>query len=99
MKRIFLLTIVLFFCFNFLFGFENIIEDEKEKNVHSIHSYGILSYGFHNNTFHLRNAFLKYVYSKEIIENDYILSANAYNPYIYGEEKRYEKTRGNFKRD
>ena len=26
---------------------------------------------------------------KEIIENDYILSANAYNPYIEGEEKEY----------
>jgi len=28
-------------------------------------------------------------YSKEIIENDYILSANAYNPYIGEEEKEY----------
>lgn len=27
---------------------------------------------------------------KEIIENDYILSANAYNPYIGGEEKEYK---------
>jgi type I restriction enzyme M protein len=26
---------------------------------------------------------------KEIIENNYILSANAYNPYIEGEEKEY----------
>ena len=26
---------------------------------------------------------------KEIIENDYILSANAYNPYIGEEEKEY----------
>jgi len=28
---------------------------------------------------------------KEIIENDYILSANAYNPYIEGEEKEYRE--------
>jgi len=28
---------------------------------------------------------------KEIIENDYILSANAYNPYIGGEEKEYRE--------
>jgi type I restriction enzyme M protein len=28
---------------------------------------------------------------KEIIENDYILSANAYNPYIGGEEKKHRK--------
>ena len=28
---------------------------------------------------------------KEIIENDYILSANAYNPYIGGEEKKYRE--------
>jgi len=27
---------------------------------------------------------------KEIMENDYILSANAYNPYIGGEEKDYK---------
>jgi len=30
---------------------------------------------------------------KEIIENDYILSANAYNPYIEGEEKEYREPR------
>jgi len=30
---------------------------------------------------------------KEIIENDYILSANAYNPYIEGEEKEYRSQR------
>jgi len=28
---------------------------------------------------------------KEIMENDYILSANAYNPYIEGEEKEYRE--------
>jgi type I restriction enzyme M protein len=28
---------------------------------------------------------------KEIIENDYILLANAYNPYIEGEEKEYRE--------
>ena len=28
---------------------------------------------------------------KEIIENDYILTANAYNPYIGGEEKEYRE--------
>ena len=28
---------------------------------------------------------------KEIIENDYILSANAYNPYVGGEEKEYRE--------
>jgi len=28
---------------------------------------------------------------KEIIENDYILSANAYNPYVGGEEKDYRE--------
>jgi type I restriction enzyme M protein len=28
---------------------------------------------------------------KDIIENDYILSANAYNPYIEGEEKEYRE--------
>jgi type I restriction enzyme M protein len=31
---------------------------------------------------------------KEIIENDYILSANAYNPYIEGEEKEYRDPKG-----
>jgi len=31
---------------------------------------------------------------KEIIENDYILSANAYNPYIEGEEKEYREPKG-----
>jgi len=30
---------------------------------------------------------------KEIIENDYILSANAYNPYIGGEEKKHREPR------
>jgi type I restriction enzyme M protein len=28
---------------------------------------------------------------KEIIENDYILSANAYNPYVEGEEREYRE--------
>lgn len=31
--------------------------------------------------------------TKEIIENDYILSANAYNPYIGGEEKEHREPR------
>jgi type I restriction enzyme M protein len=34
---------------------------------------------------------------KEIIENDYILSANAYNPYIEGEEKEYRDPKEIFK--
>ncbi len=59
MKKI--LLILQIFFFSTIFSLSNILEDDKcESDIHSLHSYGILSYGFHSNTFHLRNAFFRY---------------------------------------
>jgi hypothetical protein len=66
-----LLLVFFIFFTAFSFATEKIFDDCKEKELHSLHSYGILSYGFHSNTFHLRNCFLKYNFSitnNEVLE-------------------------------
>ena len=44
-----------------------------------------------NNNRTLKKPYFWFTPVKQIIENDYILSANAYNPNIGGEEKEYRK--------